>query len=475
MQQRLLVRSLNGFGGRRGAFHCVGLFLPSFKTRKVVHVVFTRKVVWHTELLKYHSRLKDDCTLVTAHPGAPSTPDPNMPFCTSACNRNSLVAVGDEGGLVHLIESAQGENPGFRKVYLSFRSHDNAVFDLTFSPDDRQLATASGDQTCRIFDVLSQKVIYSLRAHKNSVKQVTFDPLNPFVLASSGRDGFLNIWDLRVHGPTQTDGPDIFTTLAPVRSIEGYTQNNHTPSITAAVWLDSKKIVTACERDAVIKLWDIGGHRQKRKRNRASAAMYLEASAAPYLHTKRRNYGLNSLSLSSDGQRLYALCKDSNVYAYSVNNLSNGPIHAYSHPRLHADSFYVKGQLSRDGQIYACGSTDGVGLLFPTDERYFDSAIGPGFTHAVEEHPAAKHLRVGRGVVLVHGHDREMTGITWNPENELITISDDRQVRCWRKGNGEEAEILRNGGELDGVRNPGLGYSVKDIKNDWLRMSGPFE
>lgn len=37
----------------------------------------------------------------------------SLPLTVQACNRNSLVAVGDESGAVRLIESAKDEAPGF--------------------------------------------------------------------------------------------------------------------------------------------------------------------------------------------------------------------------------------------------------------------------------------------------------------------------------------------------------------------------
>ena len=119
---------------------------------------------------------------------------------------NSLIAVGDEEGRVRLLESAKGGKPGFPKVYLSFRPHTNAIIDMAFTEDDSQLATASGDQTARVIDMPTQTTTSVLANHSASVKQVRFQPgsANNSVLATSSRDGSIQVWDLRCKS---TEGP----------------------------------------------------------------------------------------------------------------------------------------------------------------------------------------------------------------------------------------------------------------------------
>jgi len=166
---------------------------------------------------------------------------------------------------------------------------------------------------------------------------------------------------------------------------------------------------------------------------------------------------------------MYAMCRDSVVYAYSTTNISHGPIHAYSHPRLHASTFYVKSSVSRDGRLLATGSSDGLAVLFPTDERYLDqTSYRHGMRHPEDSVPApsapatpsrrgglpvAQHLKVGKGVGLVRGHEKEVTDVAWSVNGDLVTISDDYQARCWRDDDGGvEAEQLRDCGEDEGRR-----------------------
>src|SRR6186713_403382 len=72
--------------------------------------------------------------------------------------------------------------------------------DVQFSSDDSYLATGSGDQTAQIIDVRTQQCVSVLARHKSSVKQVRFQPGDDKIVATSSRDGAVQIWDLRCKG-----------------------------------------------------------------------------------------------------------------------------------------------------------------------------------------------------------------------------------------------------------------------------------
>lgn len=79
-----------------------------------------------------------------------------------------------------------------------FPAHANAIFDLKWHPNDEYIATASGDQTVAISSVHNENRVTTLVEHTQSVKCLAWDPENGNVLCSGGRDGTINIWDLRV-------------------------------------------------------------------------------------------------------------------------------------------------------------------------------------------------------------------------------------------------------------------------------------
>ena len=280
--------------------------------------------------------------------------------------------MGDEEGGVRLLESAKDSLPGFRKSYLSFRPHTNAILDLAFSSDDLLLATASGDQTSHIVDMPTQRIISTLSGHVSSVKQICFQPCSSNnVIATSSRDGSVQIWDLRCKGvdmpqvriKVSLDGPAeprVGTEMqkkviyrCPVNVIgDGHAARNYlgavipalnkylrtadSPSkfepvtgrrgdvsITSLAFLGDSHphlLITGSEANASVKLWDLRNTYNARRGH----ATPVSFTRQPESHSRYRQYGLTSIAVSGDSGRLYTLSRDNTVYVYSTSHLILG-------------------------------------------------------------------------------------------------------------------------------------------------------
>ncbi|KFY74374.1 hypothetical protein V499_05600 [Pseudogymnoascus sp. VKM F-103] len=446
---------------------------------------------WQDETASFYSRPADThfCSSIEG-------PDRCIPFCVASCNTNSLMAVGDEEGRIRILESAKESQPAFKDIYVSFRPHSNAIIDMCFSQDDSLIATASGDQTSRVIDMATQTTISVLSNHTASLKQVRFQPgaANNSVLATSSRDGSVQIWDLRckgMEGPVQSiqipldplDNPlqpappsrlnygaaingiyQAHRSAAPSRSLPPLTSTDGPTrgeipgragdvSITALTFLPAGHehlLLTASESNATVKLWDIRSLQRPRRPPTA-----ISSTALPRSHSQWRHFGVSSLNISGDGSRLYSLCKDNTVYAYSMAHLilgrapdlasrnpprrhalareqeGLGPLYGFRHKKLHVTSFYVKSALreAREGkaEMLAVGSSDGCTILFPTDERYHRGAGAAPSSAALDiesddGQPQLPPLRTQsdaprvaddipiytNGTPLVRGHDREV-------------------------------------------------------------------
>lgn len=467
-----------------------------------------------------------------------------IPFCVTGLNTNSLIALGDEEGRVKLVESSKDGEPAFEKCYLAMRPHINAVIDMTFSEDDLQLATASGDQTARIIDMTTQTVTAIFANHSASLKQVRFQPGNDSLVATSSRDGAIQIWDRRCKG---ADAPAHFMHQAiennvrvqqastkinygrPVNSIydahrtwnlagmspsrinayprdEQGEMRSGSVSVTALQFLpvgQEHLLLSACEADASVRLWDIRLLYNKSK----GSPCPISITKPPALHSSWRHFGLNSINLSSDGSRIYTLCKDNTVYTYSTSHLITGhapelartddnragpqrgvqeglaPLYGFRHPKMHATTFYVKSAIrkAKDGksEMLAVGSSDHCAVLFPTDERYLkfpDASIPPAdgtVFGPLQRRPTLRRGGSGKfdnsipictnGTALIRGHDAEVNALCWSNEGELITVGDDFRIRRWREGG--DARNLRQGGETQG-RRWNSGWADVDEKYD---------
>jgi WD40 repeat protein len=440
-----------------------------------------------------------------------------LPFCTASCNTNSLVAIGEEEGSVRLIDSSPTSD--FTKPHVEFRPHHNAIMDIAFSSDDYMLATASGDQTTRIVDMHTRQTICILSGHTSSVKQVRFQPNDDNILTTSSRDGSVQIWDMRCGGrgsiaslrtafarnvdngavePTVQYSKHTFQVTPAYRPTKacssGLTNINGDSgvSITSIQHLPNGRehlLVTASEVNSAIKLWDL------RSAGRRNLSTPVSSTNIPQHHANTRNFGINSMLFSSDGARLYTVCRDSRIYAYSTNHLilgcapefdssaskqrlarstkpSIGPLYSFSHPALWTGSFYVKSSLRLakhdKSEMLAVGSSNNCAVLFPTDERHLpvreracqdedeDEAIDelPALSFAVNSSDKTAHGQVPnyqQGSALVRGHEKEVTSLAWTFDGELVTIGDDLSARCWRE-DGDKARDLRSSGEGQGLR-----------------------
>ena len=392
--RRILQRSFGGFDalsrGRRWADHCVE---------------------WQAETSNFVSLPSD----IHAFTGTA------LPFCTASCNTNSLVAIGEEEGCVRIIDSSPASD--FTAAHVTFRPHNNAVMDVTFSSDDYMLATASGDQTSRIIDMHTQQTVCILSGHTSSVKQVRFQPQDDNMLTTCSRDGSVQIWDMRCGGrgtvaslrtafarnvdngekePTVRYSKHTLDVGSSHRSTKMTSQlsslsnsGSDSVSITSIQHLPPDRqhyLLTTSEVNSSIKVWDL-----RNAGRRSGLALPVSSSTVPDLHNRTRNYGINCMALSTDGAKLYTACRDGTIYAYSTNHLvlgrapeapssgtrsrsskasstGVGPIYGFRHPSLRIGSFYIKASVRKakddKSEMLAIGSSDNCAFLFPTDERH---------------------------------------------------------------------------------------------------------
>ncbi|KAG5519002.1 hypothetical protein PMAC_002533 [Pneumocystis sp. 'macacae'] len=355
----------------------------------------------------------------------------NIPFAVSFSNNHPIFCIADELGFVYLIDSIKKDKP--ISNFLKLKCHDNAIFDISWSYDDRLLASSSGDQTARVLDISTQKFIAILSGSASStLKQVSFQKddsskshIFQDILATCSRNGKILIWDLRSCSLESSSE----STQMPVVSISNaHGKIKHHPrrsklspisnSVTSIQWLHRKNLLaSACDANSLINIWDIRFCSQK-------FIKLYESKPAVSIKNKR-DYGITSLSMPSSGSIFYGLSKNNYIYAYSSIHPEE-PIGSFTHPQLVVKSFFVKISCSRDGEFVGCGSTNSQVIIADTASM-------------------AQNRNVG--VALMAGCEKEITGISWSYDDCLASISDDASCRIWRQSRNNEAETIKSWNE----------------------------
>jgi WD40 repeat protein/uncharacterized caspase-like protein len=225
-------------------------------------------------------------------------------------------AIGDVNG-DSKIKIWRNNHDGTQKLIHTLLGHQATISQIKYSPDGKIIASASWDQTIKLWQAQTGELINTLKGDQDGINSIVFSP-DSQTLISAGEDKTIKIWNL----------------VGQAKLIK--TLTGHTDSIKTVTVSPDSKFIASAGYDNKIKLWTIKGD---------------------LLQTiKAHNLAITSLAFTPDSKFLASGSWDNTVKIWSIKNAGK------SSELLHTLTGHQDGvttvSFNSNGTVLATGSGD---------------------------------------------------------------------------------------------------------------------
>lgn len=257
------------------------------------------------------------------------------------------------------------------KTALTMEGHTDWVWEASFSQDGQVLASASGDQTVKIWGIDG---VQTLKGHKSCVHSVSFSP-DGQLLASGGED--IKLW-LKDKGVWRS-----------IKSLNQHQDMIWQVSFRKQNTSDGCFLLISASADKTIKLWFLKLDNNLVEINRVETL-------------EKHQEWVNSVSFSPDGTKLASAANDGEIIIWDLqegNNFGKDCKTIRGHTaRIHDIAF------SKDN-LLATASADHTIKLWHLD---------------------------GTLLKTLEGHSEEVNSVNFSPDGKrLVSASSDKTVKVW--------------------------------------------
>jgi WD40 repeat protein len=326
--------------------------------------------------------------------------------CSTAYSPDGLtVASASEDNTVKLWQAQTG------KELHTLTGHKELVSSVAFSPIGQIVASASADRTIKLWDAQSGQERRTLTGHAGAVESVAFS--NDGTLASASEDGTIKLWN------AQTGS-------------ELHTLNGHKDLVSSVAFSPDGKILASASWDGTVKLWDTQSGKER-------ATLTGHGS------------WVSGVAFSPDGKVVASASDDTTIMLWTPGGEALGML------KGHFDTVRSVA-FSQDGNILASAGEDMTIKLWDT-HSWQESATLTGHTREVFSLAFSPHGPLasgsGEGIVRIWdvqsrlerksltGHASSIESVAFSPDGQTVaSASADKTVNLWDAQSGRVRSTL---------------------------------
>ncbi|EKV01339.1 WD40 repeat-containing protein [Leptolyngbya sp. PCC 7375] len=359
------------------------------------------------------------------------------------------------------------------KPLNTLKGHTDAVESVIFSPDGEIIASASDDNTIKLW-TKDGKLLNTFKGHIDKVSTVVFSP-DDETIASASHDSTIKLWTkdgkllktLKGHAASvrslafSPDG-EIIASASYDRTIKLWSKDGellktfegHTNKVTSLAFSPDGKTIASASEDTTIKLWSKDGKFLKTFKDHNSAVIHL--------------------AFSPDGKTIASAGEDTTIKLWSKDGEVLTTLKGHT-------NFVLSVAFSPDGETIASASADRTIKLWSKDrkelntfEGHTDSVRNVAFSpdseiiaSASADHTIKLWTKDGKELTTLKGHNAPVLSLAFSSDNKILaSASADKTIKLWTK-DGKELTTLK--GHTDFVRSVAFspnGEIIASASND---------